>query len=73
MSISTRAQKDSHPAQIFLIGSCLGGLIGLPSVLQETGSLEGTAIIAYMGIFQTGLAGALYSNAIRQVPALESN
>ena len=73
MSISTRAQKDSHPAQIFLIGSCLGGLIGLPSVLQETWSLTDAAIIAYLGIFQTGLASALYSIAIRQVPALESN
>ncbi len=73
MIVSTRAQKDSQPAQIFLIGSCLGGLIGLPSVLQETWSLTDVAIIAYLGIFQTGLASALYSIAIRQVPALESN
>jgi len=73
MIVCTRAQKDSHPAQIFLIGSCLGGLIGLPSVLQETWSLTDVAIIAYLGIFQTGLASALYSIAIRQVPALESN
>ena len=73
MIVSTRAQKDSQPAQIFLIGSCLGGLIGLPSVLQETWSLTDLAIIAYLGIFQTGLASALYSIAIRQVPALESN
>jgi drug/metabolite transporter (DMT)-like permease len=73
MIVCTRAQKDSHPAQIFLIGSCLGGLIGLPSVLQETWSLTDIAIIAYLGVFQTGLAAALYSIAIRQVPALESN
>ena len=73
MIVSTRAQKDSHPAQIFLIGSCLGGLIGLPSVLQETWSLADAAIIVYLGIFQTGLAAALYSIAIRHVPALESN
>ena len=73
MIVSTRAQKDSHPAQIFLIGSCLGGLIGLPSVLQESWSLTDVGIIAYLGIFQTGLAAALYSIAIRQVPALESN
>ena len=73
MIVCTRAQKDSHPAQIFLIGSCLGGLIGLPSVLQESWSLADVGIIAYLGIFQTGLAAALYSIAIRQVPALESN
>jgi drug/metabolite transporter (DMT)-like permease len=42
-------------------------------VLQETWSLEGAAIIAYFGIFQTGLAAALYSIAIRHVPALEPN
>ena len=71
--VSTRAQKDSHPAQIFLIGSGLGGLVGLPSVLQETWSLADAVIIAYLGIFQTGLAAALYSIAIRHVPALESN
>ena len=73
MIVGARAEKDSHPAQIFLIGSCLGGLIGLPSVLQETWSLADAAIIAYLGIFQTGLASALYSIAIRDVPALESN
>jgi drug/metabolite transporter (DMT)-like permease len=73
MIVCTRAQKESHPAQIFLIGSCLGGLVGLPSVLQETWSLTEVAIIAYLGIFQTGLASALYSIGIRQVPALESN
>jgi drug/metabolite transporter (DMT)-like permease len=73
MIVSTRAQKDSHPAQIFLIGSCLGGLIGLPSVLQETWSLADAAIIVYLGIVQTGLAAVLYSIAIRHVPALESN
>jgi drug/metabolite transporter (DMT)-like permease len=73
MIVCTRAQKGSHPGQIFLIGSCLGGLIGLPSVLQETWNLKDVAIIAYLGIFQTGLASALYSIAIRQVPALASN
>lgn len=73
MIVATRAQKDSHPAQIFLIGSCLGGIIGLPSLLQETWNLTDVAIIVYLGLFQTGLASALYSIAIRQVPALESN
>ena len=71
--VSSRALKDGHPAQIFLIGSCLGGLIGLPSLVQETWKLTDIAIILYLGIFQTGLALALYSIAIRQVPALESN
>jgi len=73
MIVSARAQKDNHPAQIFLIGSCLGGMIGLPSVLQETWSLADAAIIVYLGIVQTGLASALYSIAIRHIPALESN
>jgi drug/metabolite transporter (DMT)-like permease len=73
MIICTRAQKDSHPAQVFLIGSCLGGLIGLPSVLQETWTLTDVAILGYLGIFQTCLASAIYSIAIRKVPALESN
>jgi drug/metabolite transporter (DMT)-like permease len=73
MFVATRAQKDSHPAQIFLIGSCLGGVIGLPSLLQETWTLADATIIVYLGLVQTGLASALYSIAIRQIPALESN
>ena len=73
MIVSARKLKDSHPVQIFLIGSCLGGLIGLPSVLQETWSLADAAIIAYLGIIQTSLAAALYSVASRHVPALETN
>jgi drug/metabolite transporter (DMT)-like permease len=71
--VAARAQKDSHPAQIFLIGSCLGGMIGLPALLQETWSLTDAAIIVYLGLLQTGLASALYSIAIRHIPALESN
>lgn len=73
MIVCSRALKDSHPAQIFLLGGCLGGLIGLPAVLQETWSPADAAIIAYLGVVQTGLSAALYSIAIRQVPALESN
>lgn len=73
MIVSARRLKDSHPAQIFLIGSCLGGLIGLPSVLQESWTLADGAIIAYLGIIQTSLAAGLYSVASRHVPALETN
>jgi drug/metabolite transporter (DMT)-like permease len=73
MIVSARALKDGHPAQIFLIGSCVSGLIGLPSVLHETWTLQDAAIILYLGLIQTALAAALYSIAIRHVTALESN
>jgi drug/metabolite transporter (DMT)-like permease len=48
-------------------------VLRLTSVLQKTWSLADVAIIAYLGIFQTGLSAGLYSIAIRQVPALEAN
>jgi drug/metabolite transporter (DMT)-like permease len=73
MIVAVRARKDSHPAQIFLVGSCLGGLIGLPSVLQATWTQTDVAIILYLGLVQTSLAAALYSIASRHVGALESN
>jgi drug/metabolite transporter (DMT)-like permease len=73
MIVAARTLKDAHPAQIFLVGSLLGGLIGLPSVLEESWSLREIAIILYLGLLQTGLASALYSLAIRHVTALESN
>ncbi|MCU0562129.1 MAG: EamA family transporter [Desulfobacterales bacterium] len=72
MIVSSRAQKESHPAQIFLIGSLIGAVIGLPAVLQESWSMADLAILAYLGVIQTALAAALYSIAIRQVPALTS-
>ena len=73
MIVSARALKDGHPAQIFLIGSCVSGLVGLPSVLQESWTLTDAAIILYLGLVQTSLAAALYAIAIRHVAALESN
>jgi drug/metabolite transporter (DMT)-like permease len=72
MIVASRAQKDGHPAQIFLIGSCLGGLIGLPSLLQESWTLQDAAIVLYLGVVQTSLAAALYAFAIRHVTAIES-
>jgi drug/metabolite transporter (DMT)-like permease len=72
MIVCSRAQKEGHPAQIFLIGSLIGALIGLPAALQESWSAADLAILAYLGVVQTALAAALYSIAIRQVPALAS-
>ncbi len=72
MIVCSRAQKEHHPAQIFLIGSLIGALIGLPAALQESWSAADLAILAYLGVVQTALAAALYSIAIRQVPALTS-
>jgi drug/metabolite transporter (DMT)-like permease len=69
MFVAARAQKDSHPAQIFLIGSCAWAGMIASSLLQETWSLTDAAIIVYLGLIQTGLASALYSIAIRQIPA----
>lgn len=73
MIVSARALRESHPAQIFLVGSFLGALVGLPAVLEASWSPQDLAIMLYLGVFQTALASALYAAAIRHLKALEAN
>jgi drug/metabolite transporter (DMT)-like permease len=73
MIVSSRAARQGHPARIFLLGSLLSAVIGLPAVLAEAWSPRAAAIMVYLGVFQTGLASALYAVAIRRVRALEAN
>ncbi|MEZ4729423.1 MAG: DMT family transporter [Caldilineaceae bacterium] len=72
MTLCMRGQKSGAPANTILLGNLLGGLIGLPFLLQEQFTFVDTSIILYLGLFQMGLSFVLYSIAIRQVPAVES-
>jgi drug/metabolite transporter (DMT)-like permease len=73
MMVSFRAQKDGAPEESFLIGSLVTAILGTPFVLQETWSLNNWLVIAFLGVFQIGLAFIFFTKAIKHIPALEAN
>jgi drug/metabolite transporter (DMT)-like permease len=73
MVVSFRAQKDGSPAESVLIASLFLSIFGFPFVLKETWTLTNWLIIAFLGIFQLGLAFILFTKAIKHIPALEAN
>jgi drug/metabolite transporter (DMT)-like permease len=72
MTICLRAQKDAAPGQAILLAHVLGTIIGMPSMLRESFTVQNVAIMSYLGIVQIGIAFALYATAIKHVPALEA-
>jgi drug/metabolite transporter (DMT)-like permease len=73
MMVSLRAQKDGSPEDSILIASIVMTVIGFPSVLKESWTITNWSIIAYLGIFQIGLAFILFTKSIKHIPALEAN
>jgi drug/metabolite transporter (DMT)-like permease len=73
MMVSFRAQKDGAPEESFLLGSLVTVIIGLPFILQESGTASNWLVIAFLGIFQIGLAFIFFTQAIKHIPALEAN
>ena len=73
MVVSFRAQKDATPEDSILIASVVMAIIGFPSIMKETWTVTNWSIVAYLGIFQIGLAFILFTKGIRHIPALEAN
>jgi drug/metabolite transporter (DMT)-like permease len=73
MVVSFRAQKDGAPEESFLIASLATAILGFPFVLKETWTITNWTIIAFLGIFQIGLAFVFFTKAIKHIPALEAN
>jgi drug/metabolite transporter (DMT)-like permease len=73
MMVSFRAQKDGTPADSILIASLVIAIFGFPLVLKETWTVTSWLIIAFLGIFQIGLAFIFFTQAIKHIPALEAN
>jgi drug/metabolite transporter (DMT)-like permease len=65
-------ENDYAPAQTILMSHATGAIIGMPSLVRETFTLQSLGIIAFLGLFQIGLAFLLYSWAVRHVHALET-
>jgi drug/metabolite transporter (DMT)-like permease len=73
MIVSFRAQKDGAPEESVLIASLIMALFGFPFVLKETWTVTNWLIIAFLGLFQIGLAFVFFTKAIKHIPALEAN
>lgn len=73
MMVSFRAQKDGSPEDSILIASVLIAVFGFPSILKETQTVANWLSIAYLGIFQIGLAFIFFTMGIKHIPALEAN
>jgi len=73
MMVSFRAQKDGSPEDSILVASVVMTIIGIPSILKESWTITNWSIIAYLGIFQIGLAFILFTKSIKLIPALEAN
>ena len=73
MMVSFRAQKDGTPAESNLIAFLVTATFGFPFILQETWTVTDWSILAFLGIFQIGLAFILFTQGIKHIPALEAN
>lgn len=73
MIVSFRAQKGGAPAESVLIASLFMAIFGFPFVLRESWTVINWLIIAYLGLFQIGLAFVFFTKAIKHIPALEAN
>ena len=73
MMVAFRAQKDATPEDSILIASLVIAIFGFPSVLKETWTVANWLIVAYLGVFQIGLAFIFFTKGIKHIPALEAN
>ena len=73
MMVSFRAQKNSSPEDSVLLASLTIAIVGFPSVLRESWTVNNWLTVAYLGVFQIGLAFILFTKGIKHIPALEAN
>jgi drug/metabolite transporter (DMT)-like permease len=67
-----RRQKNESPLGSIILGNLLTGLIGLPFMFKSMPSPMGWVGLILLGVVQLGLSYVLYSEAIKQVTALEA-
>ena len=73
MIVAFRAQKDASPEDSILVASVVMTVFGIPSIMKESWTITNWSIIAYLGVFQIGLAFILFTKGIKHIPALEAN
>ena len=70
--LCSRKQKSGEPANMVLLGNLMATAVGLPSLVQETFTLQAISIILFLGIIQIGLSYVFFSMAIKHLKALEA-
>ena len=73
MMVTFRAQKNGNPAESNLIAFLITATLGFPFVLKETWTITNWSILAFLGVFQIGLAFIFFTQGIKHIPALEAN
>ena len=73
MMVSFRAQKNSSPEDSVLIASLVIAVFGFPSVLKESWTISNWSGVAYLGLFQIGVAFIFFTKGIKHIQALEAN
>ena len=73
MMVSFRAQKHSSPEDSVLMASLIIAIFGFPSILKESQTITNWLTVAYLGIFQIGVAFIFFTKGIKHIPALEAN
>ena len=73
MMVSFRAQKNGNPAESNLIAFLVTASFGFPFILKETWTVNSWLILAFLGIFQIGVAFIFFTKGIKHIPALEAN
>jgi drug/metabolite transporter (DMT)-like permease len=72
MTVALRAQKDGTSLESILIAQLLTVVFGFPVLLRESWTTTNLLIVAYLGLFQIGLAFLLFTTALKHVPAIEA-
>jgi len=73
MMVSFRAQKNGNPAESNLIAFLFTATLGFPFIMKETWTVNSWLILAFLGIFQIGVAFIFFTKGIKHIPALEAN
>lgn len=70
--VLSRKQQGASPAASVFLGNVLTALAGLPFMFESVPGLQGWLGMIYLGVFQLGLAYALYTWALAYVTAMEA-
>jgi drug/metabolite transporter (DMT)-like permease len=72
MALFLRKQKDTDPLHSVILGNLTAAVIALPVMFRSAPSMQGWIGLLLLGVFQIGIAYALFALAIRHVTALEA-
>jgi len=70
-AIFLRKLKDGKPINLVIYGNILTGIIGMPFLLGKVPSGSSIIGLILLGVFQLGISYIFYSEAIKNVSALE--